>query len=67
MNTLIEILAWTSLIVSLIPNLINFFIVSLSVFLAALGYKEALSFGIGYGAFVWLAMGVWPIVFFIIA
>lgn len=67
MQTLIATLAWTSLIVSSIPNILNIFKLFLWLIIGILDSRHVPPVKIGTGFFVWLALGVWPIVYFIIS
>lgn len=63
MDKLILVLAWTSLIVSAIPNFLNGCKILLYILTPAYEKRGLI---ISLGAFVWVALSVWPIIYFII-
>ena len=64
MNTLITILACTSLIVSFLPNFLNLLRVGLLVILLIFDPDNMPETTINIWFFIWLALLVWPIVYF---
>lgn len=66
MEKLIIILAWTSFLVSLIPNLFNLTGLFLALVINFLSepWQDKASITVGWGFFLWLALGIWPVVYY---
>lgn len=64
---LITVLAWISFFVSLIPNFYNLTVLFLGSFLTFTGQRNAFQgWKMSGWFFFWLAMGIWPIVYFFV-